>query len=348
MAKSLIYDVAQRAGVSIKTVSRVVNNEPNVREKTREKVLEVIKQLNYRPNASARKLASKKSYLIALLYDDPSLYDNPSSNYVLNLQQGALRICKSETYDLLIHPCDYRDKNLNKEVSSLIHNSSLDGLLLAPPLSDQKSLIETIEATSTPYALISPGTKSSTPLSVYTNDREVCAEMTEYLAFLGHKKIAYIKGDPEHKALNERYLGFKDGMKNAELKIEKNLVKQGDNSFACGELFAKQLLSLKNPPTAIFCCNDDMANGVLRTAYKMAIKVPAELSVAGFDDIPLAEQTNPSLTTIRQPVRSMTEHALEILMDKVKDRKPKVNKNGITVKASMIIRESTGKVPVKK
>ncbi|TQV71546.1 LacI family transcriptional regulator [Aliikangiella marina] len=345
MPKSLIYDVAQRAGVSIKTVSRVVNNEPNVRENTREKVLAVIKELNYRPNASARKLASQKSYLIALLYDDPSLYDNPSSNYVLNLQQGALRICKSETYDLLIHPCDYRDKNLNQEVSSLIHNSRVDGLLLAPPLSDQKSLIETIAATDTPFALISPGNKTLTPLSVFTNDREVSAEMTEYLAFLGHKKIAFIKGDPEHKALQERYSGFKDGMRNSGLKIEKNFVKNGDNSFGCGELFAKQLLSLKNPPTAIFCCNDDMANGVLRTAYKMGIKVPDSLSVAGFDDIPLAEQTNPSLTTIRQPVRSMTEHALEILMDKVKNRESKISPDDLLIKAKLVIRESTGKAP---
>ena len=345
MNKATIDDVAGLAGVSIKTVSRVVNKEPNVREGTRARVLKAVSDLDYRPNPSARRLASKRSYLIGLLYDDPSLHDNPSSNYFVNLQQGALRICKSESYDLLIHPCNYKDKNLRREILSLISHSRIDGLVLAPPLSDMNSIVSAIQKTGTPLVRISPGYRIDARSSVFTNDREVCAAMTEYLASLGHTRIAFITGHPDHKALANRYLGYQDGLKNAGLKHLKGLVKDGDNSFASGEECAKKLLQSKSPPTAIFACNDDMATGVLRVAHQMGIKVPDELSVAGFDDIPLAQQIYPSLTTIRQPVRTMAETAVEILMADVRSR-PAIEKPH-TIAAVLKIRESTGPTPSK-
>jgi LacI family transcriptional regulator len=341
--KATIEDVAKLAGVSIKTVSRVINKEPNVRDATAAKVQSAIQHLNYRPNTSARNLASKRSYLIGLLYDDPSLYDNPSSNYVINLQQGALRICKSETYDLLIHPCNYQDRNLNKEITGMIAHTRVDGLIIAPPLSDKKSLIKTIKESGIPYVRISPGVTSEQVSSVYTNDREVCAQMTEYLVSLGHKRIAFIKGHEHHKALERRYQGYLDGLSNCGLKVNKSLIKQGDNSFKSGEQAAKALLTLKNPPTAIFASNDDMATGVLRIAHQMGITMPDKLSVAGYDDIPLSEQMYPALTTIRQPVGSMADLAVDMLMDKIRNR-PSKNRPRV-IDASLKIRESTGPAP---
>ena len=342
MKKATIDDVAAMAGVSIKTVSRVTNNEPNVRESTREKVQRAVRKLKYRPNTSARSLAGNRSYLIGLLYDDPDLYENPSSNYIVNIQQGALRVCKAENYDLLIHPCNYKDKNLGAEIRDLISHSKLDGVILSPPLSDKTSIIATIEKTGTPLVRISPAEKSA--ISVNTNDRQLCAEMTEHLASLGHRRIAFITGNPDHKALKKRFLGYQDGLKNAGLRLIMGLVRDGDNSFGSGQECARSLLRSKNPPSAIFACNDDMATGVLRVAGQMGIKVPAELSVAGFDDIPLAQQSYPSLTTIRQPVRQMAEMAVEILMDQVRSR-PATEKPH-AVDAVLKIRESTGPAPV--
>jgi len=341
MKKATIDDVAAMAGVSIKTVSRVTNNEPNVRESTRERVRKAVRKLKYRPNTHARSLAGNRSYLIGLLYDDPSLYENPSSNYIVNIQQGALRVCKAENYDLLIHPCNYQDKNLNAEIKDLISHSKLDGIILSPPLSDKRSILATIKKTGTPLVRISP--ESESVMSVNTNDRQLCAEMTEYLASLGHERIAFINGNPDHKALVNRFLGYQDGLKNAGLKLIKGLVRDGDNSFGSGQDCARSLLRIKNPPSAIFACNDDMATGVLRVAGQMGIEVPAELSVAGFDDIPLTQQIYPSLTTIRQPVRRMAETAVEILMDHVRSR-PATDKPH-TVGAVMKIRESTGPAP---
>ena len=131
MLKATINDVAKLAGVSIKTVSRVVNNEPNVRKSTRKKVEVAIIELNYRPNLSARNLASKRSHLIGLLYDDPSAYELPSAGVIIELQQGVLKACKSVKYDLLIHPCNYRDERLDEELTSMIEQRRPVGIILA-------------------------------------------------------------------------------------------------------------------------------------------------------------------------------------------------------------------------
>ncbi len=346
MQKATIDDVAALAGVSIKTVSRVVNNEPNVRESTRQRVRKAVRKLHYRPNPSARSLAGKRSFLIGLLYDDPGLYENPSSNYIVNVQQGALRICQSENHDLLIYPCNYRNRNLNSEIRSLISHSRLDGVILTPPLSDKKSLIAAIKKTGTPVVKIAPGEITDPLPAVTTNDREICAKMTEYLASLGHKRIAFITGNRDHKALKNRYLGYQDGLKNSGLKFMQRLVKEGDNSFGSGAACAREFLQEKNPPTAIFACNDDMATGVIRVAHQLGIHIPNELSVVGFDDIPLAQQIYPSLTTIRQPVRSMAERALEILMDQLRSKsatdKSQTSAEELKLVAELKIRESTG------
>lgn len=340
MQKATIDDVAAMAGVSIKTVSRVVNNEPNVRESTRQLVQKAVTKLNYRPNPSARSLAGTRSYLVSLLYDDPDLYENPSSNYIVNIQQGALRVCKSENYDLVIHPCNYMSTNLNAEISTLISHSKIDGFILTPPLADQKSLLSTISKTGTPTVLISPGKIEESQSVVTTNDRDACEEMTSYLVSLGHTRIAFITGNRDHEALERRFSGYKDGLQKAGLTYRKRLVMEGDNSFGSGEECARKLLQSKNPPTAIFACNDDMATGVIRVAHQLGVNIPQELSVAGFDDIPLARQVYPALTTIRQPVRSMAEAAVEILMDQVRARNSAAQKR--IVEAELRVRESTG------
>jgi LacI family transcriptional regulator len=342
MRKANIDDVANLAGVSNKTVSRVVNNEPNVRETTRLKVEKAVRKLNYQPSPSARSLAGKRSHLIGLLYDDPGLYENPSSSYIVNIQQGALRVCKSRNYDLVVHPCDYQGKNLNAEIKSLISISRVDGLILTPPLSDLSSLLTAIKKTDTPLVRISPGDAKDARFAVTTNDRQICASMTEYLAGLGHSRIAFVRGNRDHKALESRFLGYQDGLSIAGLPFRKGLVCEGDNSFGSGEECARNLLTGKKPPTAIFACNDDMATGVLRTAHKLGVNVPGDLSVAGFDDIPLAQQIFPSLTTIRQPVRSMAELAAEILMDRILSRQPTDVRS---VDAELRVRESTGPAP---
>jgi LacI family transcriptional regulator len=342
MPKATIFDVAKLANVSIKTVSRVVNREPNVRASTAEKVQQAISQLNYRPDQSARNLASHRSHLIGLIYDDPASYELPSSGYVIKMQQGALRACRTALCELLIHPCDYRRKNIGAEIESLIEETRLAGIILAAPLSNMSKIVRAVEATGTPFVRLSPGKKNGKQLSVSTNDREVSAEMTNYLASLGHTRIGFITGDPDHKAVGNRFLGYQDGLQQSGLRFSDRLVVSGNNSFGSGKTCAEKLLSRKQRPTAIFAANDDMAAGVIRTAHRHGIDVPAQLSVAGFDDITLARQLDPTLTTIRQPLASMTEQATLMLTSAGAESSAAQH---VCVPATIQFRESTGPAP---
>lgn len=340
MSKAKIDDVAKLAGFSIKTVSRVINNEPNVREATRAKVEEAIAELNYRPNLSARNLASHHSHLIALIYDDPSAYEIPSAGYIIRMQQGALRACGALGYELLIHPCLYRGEQASDDLKALVEQARPDGIVLAAPLSNMPNIVRTLKATGTPLVMLSPGKKNGTHLSIATNDREISAKMTCYLASLGHQKIAFIKGDPDHKAVGNRYLGYLDGLDQSALKFDERFVAQGDNSIGSGEIGAELLLGQGDRPTAIFAANDDMAAGVIRVADRLGITVPQELSVAGCDDIALARQIYPALTTIRQPLSAMAERATSALIDHLRAGTPLSGTE--VVSCSIQVRESSG------
>lgn len=343
MGRATIDDVAKLAGVSIKTVSRVVNREPNVRDSTRENVEHAIAELNYRPNQSARNLASHRSRLIVLIYDDPSTYDVPSSGFVIRMQEGALRACHAANYELLIHPCRVRSRGVVNELQGLIEQIRPAGIVVAAPLSNMARIVEAIEATGAPFVRLAPGKETGGRFSVATNDREISARMTRYLASLGHRRIAFIKGRHSHKAVGNRFLGYADGLKQSGLPYNEALVGDGDNSIGSGEENAAILLSLPKPPTAIFAANDDMAAGVLRLALRRGIEIPSQLSVAGCDDNSLARQLYPTLTTIRQPLARMAELAASSLIE---DLQQSSRHSGTeVVEASIQYRESTGPVP---
>jgi LacI family transcriptional regulator len=337
VSKVRINDVAERAGVSIKTVSRVINREPNVRGNTRERVETAIAELKYPPNPFARSLAGSRAFVVGLLYD------NPSSSYVIDIQRGTLRVCQREHYDLLIHPCDYQSSELPAEVGHLLGHSKVDGFLLTPPLSDHEPLLTALRASGARYVRVAPGDHAEISRSVFTNDRESCAEMTRYLVSLGHRSIAFIIGDPDHRAVAERYRGYKEGLKAAGLPLDQRLVKQGFNTFPSGVECGSELLRQKDRPTAVFASNDEMAVGVMRVAQQSGIRIPEDLSVVGFDDIPVAQQMFPALTTIRQPVEAMAMTATELLLGQLRGAAPA--REIIVLESVIQLRESTGPGP---
>ena len=343
ITRATIYDVAELAGVSIKTVSRVVNQEPNVRDATRAKVEKAIAQLNYRPNLSARNLASQRSRVIALVYDDPSAYRIPSAGYIIRMQTGVLRACQKADYRFIIYPCNYQSPSIARELKALIEHARPHGIVVAAPLSNMPRILRAISSTGTPMVPLSPGTRNGAQYSVCTNDREISAEMTRYLASLGHRRIGFIKGHASHKAVGNRYAGYLDGLKQSGLGFDERLVEQGDNSFGSGEAAGNRLLEPARRPTAIFAANDDMAAGVLRAACLRGIAVPGELSVAGCDDISLSSQLCPTLTTIHQPLAAMAERAaLALIRDSHRSEPPR---GAEVVPATIQIRESTGPAP---
>ncbi|WP_111640617.1 LacI family DNA-binding transcriptional regulator [Marinimicrobium alkaliphilum] len=336
MANATIDDVAKRAGVSIKTVSRVANKEPNVRPATREKVQKAMDELDYRPNLSARSLAGRKSYVIGLLFD------NPSASYVLDVQTGVLSSCRARGYDLLIHPCSYEDPEVTKEIADVIRQTRVDGLILTPPVSDVPEIIELLNEQKIPFVRIAPAVEKENSPYVETNDQQAAFDMTQRLIELGHTRIGFITGHPDHKAVAYRYDGFREAMAESGLSIDPKLVVQGLNSFESGEEAARALLSRPRHPSAIFASNDDMAAGVIKVAHEMGIAIPGQLSVAGFDDSPVAHQIWPALTTVRQPIQEMARRATELLLQRVKGQKGLSNQ---VLASSIIVRDSVGPAP---
>ena len=250
---------------------------------------------------------------------------------------------QAANYELLIHPCNYRSRHVVAELKTLIEHVRPAGIVLAAPLSNMPKIVRAIEATGTPLVRLSPGVEDGKQYSVATNDREVCAEMTRYLASLGHQKIAFIAGHLDHKAVHNRYLGYQDGLQQSGLSFSDAFVARGDNSYGSGEACAVELLGRKQPPSAIFAANDDMAAGVIGTANRLGIDVPGALSVAGFDDTSLARHIYPTLTTIRQPLAAMAERAALALIGRPSKDSPL---QGVEIVPSTLqIRESTGPAP---
>lgn len=318
MASVTIYDVAARAGVSIKTVSRVMNKEPNVRPAMRDRVLEAASALDYSPNLSARSLAGSRSFVIAVFVDAALTIDHWRSergaDYLSRIQLGATLQCRDAGYHLLIELIDHDAPRVRQEVAALLAALKPDGVILTPPSSDNETVLELLDKAGTPYVRLGPERPEGVGPRVHMDDFAAASEMTLHLARLGHRRIGFIVGEPRYGASQARRKGFLDAMMQLALPVSDSWVRQGDFTFQSGLDQAKALLSLPDRPTAIFASNDDMALGCLAAAAELGLMVPGEVSVAGFDDSPSARFSRPQLTTVRQPVVEMASLATRLLI----------------------------------
>ncbi|HEV7714472.1 MAG TPA: LacI family DNA-binding transcriptional regulator [Steroidobacteraceae bacterium] len=333
MSRKTITDVAAAAGVAIKTVSRVLNNEPKVRESTRSRVMAAVKALNYHPSISARGLAGRRSCLIGLVYE------NPSPNYVIDVQNGAMARCREERFQLIMHHCSVRGSDLAADIGGLVDQTHLDGLVLTPPLSSSRELIEALDERSLPFVRIAPNRMRHASPLVDVDDLSAAREMTEYLIGLGHRRIGFIIGNPEHYASGRRLEGYKAGLKRHGIAYRDDYVKQGYFVFESGLESGHELLTMAEPPTAIFASNDDMAAGVLMAAHQRGVSIPGQLSVAGFDDAQIARVVWPRLTTVFQPAYELAYSATDMLLQLLKS--PKLNKS-VEFDYRLVCRASTG------
>jgi LacI family transcriptional regulator len=304
-----IKDVSDIAGVSMKTVSRVLNKEKYVSEKTRLAVERAVAQLNFQPSVAARILKGSRSYQIALIYD------NHSPHYIHQIQTGVWARCIEEGVRMLAQPTDVALANLAREIGGLIDQTQVDGVILSSPVTDAAVALAELDRRGVPYVRISPGTEHDRSSSVSMDDVQAADDMTSHLIALGHRRIGFIIGHTNHTASDLRLFGYRRAMDRAGLAFEPKYVRPGLFDFASGEAAADVLLDLPQPPTAIFASNDDMAAGVLTVAHRRGLSVPGDLSVAGFDDTALASQLWPPLTTVRQPTRELAYAAASLLFD---------------------------------
>lgn len=303
-----IIDVAREAGVSIKTVSRVLNREAGVHEQTREQVLAVVERLRYRPKLSARSLAGARSFLIGLLYYDPS------AAFIGAAQKGAVVRCREAGYHLVVESIEDGAPDVGVQVERMVSALRPDGMILTPPLCDNPRILKVLAERGTPVVLISPGEHESSLMTVRMDDVRAAEEVTRLLIGMGHERIAFVRGAPDQVASGLRHAGFERAMKEHGLPVDPALVCQGDFSFDGGVRCARHLLGLRRPPTAVFASNDEMALGVLAEAQRQGLAVPEDLSIAGFDDSAAATRVFPPLTTVRQPLEEMARQAVDLLI----------------------------------
>lgn len=334
--KSNINDVAKHAGVSIKTVSRVTNNESSVRQSTRQKVLDSIEALNYHPNSAARNLAATKSYTIAYIYDNPNAY------YVIDMQNGILSECRKQGYELLIHPCNAKQENIVTELITMIRIAQLSGVVLTPPFSEMPALIKALNEHDVKFVRILSGNQQQDSYSpcVLIDDYQASYNLTEHLITLGHRQVAFICGDKEHQSTHERLQGYKSALKANNVTINLDHIVDGEYSFQFGVNGAKYLLGLEKRPTAIFSCNDEIAAGAIFAARLLSIAIPQQLSIVGFENSPFSRQTWPKLTTANQPNVNIAQKATRMLIASSRNQTIEDHNNIFT--PELIYRDSSG------
>ncbi|XQW86471.1 LacI family DNA-binding transcriptional regulator [Thalassotalea piscium] len=305
--RARIQDVAKKAGVSSMTVSRVLNQDTKVSEAKRALVMEAVKELNYRPNVSARRLASKKSFFIGLLYFDLD------TSYVSKFLLRGLKVCRTTGHHLVVDEIDDDIEKSLASVQELIEETRVDGLILLPHVCDDAKLLAALQKTNITFVRIAPDTQLNISPYICMDDYQACFEVTELLIKKGHTKIGHIIGNPNQGVSRLRYQGYLDALRSNQINVPPEYIEQGLFTYDSGLVAAKKMLSLADRPTAIVAANDEMAAAVLAVAHLNRILVPDELSISGFDDGNVAVTVSPNLTTVRQPIHQMAELAIDII-----------------------------------
>lgn len=319
------------------TVSRVINGRTNVSELTRTRVLKAIEDAEYSPNSFARSLAAGNAAHIGMLYS------NPSAAYLSQFLIGALQAARRSGAHLVLESCKLDDADDHKEVLRRAVKAELRGVIVPPPLCDSAPLLAELDKLGVPVVTVATSFAGRRDLDVQFDDYAAAVEMTEYLIELGHRRIGFIKGDPNHLASENRARGFLTALQGAGLDPSAALVQQGYFSYRSGLTAAELLLSQDEPPTAIFASNDDMAAAVISVAHRRSLHVPDDLTVVGFDDTTIATTIWPELTTVRQPIAQMAQAAVELLLHHLEPSSARRHRTApkCSLQHSIIVRRSS-------
>ncbi|HEY8344338.1 MAG TPA: LacI family DNA-binding transcriptional regulator [Bacillota bacterium] len=330
-------DIAKMAGVSPSTVSAAINNSSRISPKTRERVLKIVRELNYSPNAFAKGLRGKAMNTIGLIL--PSI-DNP---FYPAIARGVEDVAKANGYNVFLCNSD-RDQNKEMEYIDSLIQKQVDGYIFAAPIVEETGILQ-ITATGRPAVVVNKEINGDLIDEVWID--YVCGsyDLVKYLIKLGHRRIVHIQGPPGLKRSGDRLAGYLQAMKEHGLLVDNGLIRHGDFNYQSGYTQTLALFEEKGPkPTAIFAANDLMALGVVAAIQDLGFKVPDDISVAGFDDIALASYVRPKLTTVYQPNYEVGKMAMEILSARISQKKD-VGKIRITMETSLVIRNSTAAPP---
>jgi len=332
-SKVTIHDVAAEAGVSFGTVSRVINNDVHVKKETRERVLDVVEKLNYVANRQARSLAGGKTNSIGVLVPDLG------TGYIGEIIRGIDAELSLADLDLILYTT-HRTPTKEANYVANLASGMVDGLLLVLPRQPQ-DLVKTMQQRRFPFVLIDhQGTGQDCP-AVGAMNWSGGYNATEYLISLGHKRIGFITGSMDLGCAVDRLAGYRSALKTNHIPEDEALIYEGNFDQPDGYVGASALLDLTHPPTAIFASNDVMAMGVMDAVRNRGLRVPEDISVVGFDDIPQASLVRPALTTINQPLEKMGRVATQVLLSMLEN--PEKETTRIELPTQLVIRDSCGK-----
>ena len=303
-----INDVARLAGVSKKTVSRVINRSPHLKKDTRDKVERAIVDLGYVPNPQARALALRRNFLLCLLHD------NPNAQTVLSFQEGVLDTIRETEFALVVRPVDRHSPQMLEDIRHFLERQRPFGALILPPISENDGIAQVCRDLGVGYVRMGSAALDDHRHHVESNDREAVSHAVDYLIELGHSHIGLIAGPEGFRSSVERGGGFLDAMEKSGLAVPTDRIASGGYTFESGLKAADRLLEVEPRPTAVFASNDEMAAGALHAARIRGLSVPEDLSIIGFDDSAIAAHIWPPLTTVRWPIVSMARSAARKLI----------------------------------
>jgi LacI family transcriptional regulator len=323
---SSIEDVAREAGVSITTVSRVINKFPSVKDENRRRVEEAVKRLNFRPNLSAQRLASGSNNAIGL--EIPRYEGIFYSFYAMEIFRSVAIACDSLRVDLLMHLTDGKTE---------INSAAVGGVVFADIIRNRAHAEELLNR-GVPVVVMNYLDPQMEVSSVSIDNTKGAQTATEYLIHMGHQRIAFVSGDLMSQAAIERLEGYKLSMEKCGLAIREDYILKGDYSRKSARAAGQRLLELPVRPTAVFVSSDDMAMELINVLLENSIRVPDDISVVGFDDDPVCLYGPVSLTTMRQPLKEMAQTAVKELYLKMQDPGREINR--IVLSPELIIRDS--------
>ena len=340
-----IVHVAEKAGVSLKTVSRVLNNEPNVTPQTRDRVMAAVDKLGYSPSMAARRMGGSRSYLLIAFNDRQLTLDNWRSergnNWIDQMLYGAMLRCEQSGYHLMFELIDLESDGLERRVTAILSSLQPDGVILTPPNSENETVLRVLRKREIPFVRMG-STSRGAGHKVFMDDKAAGEAVTRHLLDLGHRKIGFISGSPRFEASLQRAEGYSAAMAASGVNRHEAWVQPGEFTYESGLTAAETLLTLDDRPTAIMASNDEMALAALHVAQRLGISVPDDLSIVSFDDSPGVRFSVPPLTAVRQPTSEMAECAADILIAASADGgKPATSRRLLPFE--LIVRGSSGR-----
>lgn len=336
-----IKHVAADAGVSLQTVSRVINKEPNVRPEMIKRVQASIDKLGYVPSIAAQRMAGSRSYLILAINDRERTIadwrDRQGTDWVDQMMLGGMIKCAEHGYRLLVELVDTHSDHIERELAAALGALRPDGVILTPPHSENAEILELLRTRQISVARIG-SLREGYGFALTMDDERAARMATEHLIELGHQRIGFIAGPAAYELSSWRVAGWQAAMEAGGFDTAA-LLQAGDFSYESGLATADALLATDAPPTAIIASNDRMALAVLEVARSRGIDVPADLSVISFDDTPITRFTHPPLTAVVQPIAEVTAQAVSLIIDEQAQRDPP--RTAVVVPATLAIRSST-------